>query len=171
METWKPVVGFEGWYEVSDHGRVRRVSSAMGTRSGKILKPWFTSGYPTVSLSIQRQVTKRLVHVLVAQVFLEPQPSIKYEVNHKDGNRDNPRAKNLEWMTRSENLSHGRRTHGSWGTVRLNEEKTHCPQGHPYAGENLRIRKSGGRACRACARDYARRKRKEVMPNATNISN
>jgi hypothetical protein len=52
---------------------------------------------------------------------------------------------------------------GRWKLARRNSEKTHCPQGHPYSGENLRIGSNGGRTCRICGaasfrRAYLRRK-------------
>jgi len=47
--------------------------------------------------------------------------------------------------------------HGRIGAAK--RERTHCPQGHPYSGDNLYVFPSGGRACRACMRDARHRYR------------
>ena len=108
-EEWKPIVGF--YNEVSNHGRVRSVTHVAGngkTYQGKILKPIITkSGYVNVCLTAgndESRITKR-VHRLVAEAFVE-NPYDKDEINHKDGNKENNRADNLEWVTRSENEQH-----------------------------------------------------------------
>lgn len=108
-EKWKPIVGF--YNEVSNQGRVRSVTHVAGngkTYQGKILKPIITkSGYVNVCLTTgndESKITKR-VHRLVADAFIE-NPDDKDEINHKDGNKENNRAENLEWVTRSENEQH-----------------------------------------------------------------
>lgn len=108
-EEWKPIVGF--YNEVSNHGRVRSVTHVAGngkTYQGKILKPIITkSGYVNICLTTgndESRITKR-VHRLVADAFVE-NPYDKDEINHKDGNKENNRAENLEWVTRSENEQH-----------------------------------------------------------------
>ena len=108
-EEWKPIVGF--YNEVSNHGRVRSVTHVAGngkTYQGKILKPIITkSGYVNICLTTgndESRITKR-VHRLVADAFVE-NPDDKDEINHKDGNKENNRAENLEWVTRSENEQH-----------------------------------------------------------------
>jgi hypothetical protein len=96
MERWKTV--FEGFYEVSDHGRIRRMDT------GHILTAWGRR-YPKVTLSI-RGVRKAVqIHQLVAQEFIGPCPQGK-EVNHKDGVKKNIHYKNLEYMTPSQNHLH-----------------------------------------------------------------
>lgn len=108
-EEWKPIAGF--FNEVSNLGRVRSVTHKAGngkTYQGKILKPIITkSGYVNVCLTTgenETRITKR-VHRLVAEAFCE-NPEDKDEINHKDGNKENNRAENLEWVTRSENEQH-----------------------------------------------------------------
>lgn len=108
-EEWKPIAGF--YNEVSNHGRVRSVTHVAGngkTYKGKILKPIITkSGYVNVCLTTgndESRITKR-VHRLVADAFVE-NPDDKDEINHKDGNKENNRSENLEWVTRSENEQH-----------------------------------------------------------------
>ncbi len=106
-EEWRPVVGYEGWYEVSSLGRVRRIAPAPGTRAGWIQKAYLHhTGYPTVTLSKDGILHHFTVHRLVALAFLgSPNPG--YEVNHKDGNKTHCAVSNLEYVTRQENVRHG----------------------------------------------------------------
>jgi len=115
METYKPIHGFEGIYEVSDLGNVRSVPRLRRSRGFKyavgyrVLKGAVTrDGYKTVRLYHHVGGTKwtdASVHRLVASAFL-PQPEGKLFVNHKDGNKLNNSPANLEWCTRSENCRH-----------------------------------------------------------------
>lgn len=97
---WRPVVGFPS-YEVSDAGQVRHVFT------GSILGAHRTSGdYLQVGLmtSTGRNRSQRL-HRVVAIAFI-PNPEGKAEVNHKDCDRRNNAAANLEWTTKRENIDH-----------------------------------------------------------------
>lgn len=96
-EAWRPVVGFAG-YEVSDHGRVRRSSS------GRILRGRRSCKYLSVCLSIHGQVQQKLIHRLVAEAFLGPVPD-DHQVDHLDGEKDNNRADNLEYVTGAANTA------------------------------------------------------------------
>ncbi len=101
METWKAVPGFEGRYEVSDHGRVRN-------SQGRVLSPNAqNSGYQIVHLYSGGRGTRvvRLVHRIVAAAFVSASPQ-DHEVNHIDGVKTNNVASNLEWVTRSGNIRH-----------------------------------------------------------------
>lgn len=129
-ELWRPVVGYEGWYEVSDQGRVRRVFSPLKPQCGG------TAGYPSVILSVRGAVRRLMVHRLVAEAFLGPCPP-GHQVNHKDTNRRNARLDNLEYSTPSNNLRHAYCAHGPWGIALTNAQKTHCKRGHPLGGSNL----------------------------------
>jgi hypothetical protein len=107
-ETWKPVHGFEGLYEVSAQGHIRNAKNL------KIIKPRKdTDGYLILGLArgapLKRQDVK--VHRVVAQAFL-PNPENRPQVNHLNGVRDDPRAANLEWATVSENHLHAYRELG-----------------------------------------------------------
>lgn len=107
-EEWRPVVGFEGWYEVSNQGRVKRV--AAGTRGCGLLNPARDNyGYFNTHLSSGNgaRVTRRhhRVHKLVAAAFLGPCPP-GYTVNHIDGDKLNNTVGNLEYVSRSDNLRH-----------------------------------------------------------------
>lgn len=115
MESWLPVVGYEGLYQVSNRGRVRSLHprharpKMMRTRLGE-------DGYRRLSLC--RDGTKRtaLLHCVVAEAFLGPRPD-GLEVGHKDGVGANCAAANLAYVTSSENkhqtFRHGRKPIGS----------------------------------------------------------
>lgn len=114
VENWLPVIGYEGTYDVSDLGRVRRVGRATrsgkgrggGARIGRILRTQVVhGGYRTVHLWLAGSQKVHLVAGLVAEAFIGPRP-IGREVNHIDGVKKNNAAANLEYLTRSENLTH-----------------------------------------------------------------
>lgn len=110
IEQWRPVVGYEGWYEVSDVGRVRRVHGGRGARVGRILKPNLNAqtGYMYVDLKVKNTRTHVPIHRLVAQAF-HVRPTKEYQVNHKDADKLNNRAENLEWVTSGDNTRHAAR--------------------------------------------------------------
>lgn len=98
-ENWLSVKGYEGLYEVSNLGNVRRVG-------GKVLSPKPGKlGYKIVALHMNGYAKKYLVHRLVAEAFI-PNPEDKQYVNHKDGDKSNNVLSNLEWATPSENIHH-----------------------------------------------------------------
>lgn len=129
-EQWKPVVGFEGLYEVSDLGRVRSLDRSWmqvargGSlyrhfKRGQMLRPGIASnGYPTVALG---RGNTRTLHSLVADAFLGPCPS-NQEVRHKDGRRTNPALDNLEYGTRTQNILDAVK-HGTWMSEK---RRIHC---------------------------------------------
>ena len=108
-EIWKDVVGYEGYYQVSNLGRVRsldRIASNGRKIKGKILSTKVNTPpyYPRVSLSVNGKMKLAQVHRLVAQAFVyNPDPEHKTQVGHKDESRTNNRADNLEWVTPKEN--------------------------------------------------------------------
>lgn len=104
IEIWKPVKGFEN-YEVSNLGQVKSLNYNR-TKGTKILKPGMdTNGYLQVHLSKNGKHYAKSIHRLVAEAFI-PNIDNKPEVNHIDGNKQNNKVENLEWVTRRENNKH-----------------------------------------------------------------
>lgn len=112
-ETWKPVPDYEGIYEVSDLGRVRRVSAAKGATQGRIIDGRTNKdGYRRVTLcAAPRPDLDKLVHVLVLEVFVDPCPP-GMEACHGDGDPGNAALSNLRWDTPKANAD-DRRLHGT----------------------------------------------------------
>lgn len=104
LERWRPVVGFEGLYEVSEQGRVRREG-----RTDHNMKAHPSRGYLAVQLWRFGKPSMCLVHCLVAEAFLGLRPD-GHEVNHKNGHKHDNKLVNLEYVTRSGNLEHAYRT-------------------------------------------------------------
>jgi len=105
-EEWRPVVGYEGWYEVSNLGSVRRIKVSRGAHRRCVLQTALAStGYPQVHLYRDGRFTRRYIHRLVAEIFLEPCPP-RHQVNHRNGVKADNRAVNLEWVTSSGNQRH-----------------------------------------------------------------
>lgn len=108
-EEWRPVVGYDGFYEVSSFGRVRRVDGfdTLGHLvKGRVLAPVkHDNGYLFVSLS-KGTTRNRAIHRIVAEAFLEKSAG-KTEINHINEVKTDNRAENLEWVTKSENHRSG----------------------------------------------------------------
>lgn len=135
-ELWKPVVGFEGFYEVSDHGRVRSVDRVVAHKTGGrlTLKGRLMVGtrlnagkYPLVNLWKDGRQHPRYVHSLVLEAFVGPRPE-GFDACHQDGSRDNNHVANLRWDTRKANLAdaftHGTFLHGEkapWSKLTLDQ--------------------------------------------------
>lgn len=116
-EVWKPIVDYEGYYEISSFGRVKSVRRVIEhpslvngakykTIPERIRKPNIMKGYHCIAL-IKDKVTKVFrIHRLVMEHFGEAQPSEEHQVNHIDGNKSNNHIDNLEWVTPKENTLH-----------------------------------------------------------------
>lgn len=104
MTEWKPVKDYEGYYEVSNQGEIRRIKAGKGARLGQCLRPKTArNGYREVVLAKDTVKTCKLVHRLVAEAFHGPSD---LHVNHINSDKADNRAENLEWCTRSENMQH-----------------------------------------------------------------
>ncbi len=119
-EVWKDVIGYEGYYKISNFGRimtVRRIANI--TKFGKATTMIINQrlgaitinkqGYPCAILTINGNTKRCLIHRVLAQAFI-PNPENKPLVNHIDGNKRNNNYKNLEWCTASENTIHALKT-------------------------------------------------------------
>lgn len=102
MEEWRAVVGYEGFYEVSDLGNVRSLRTKRLRRFS--ITDW---GYYHVGLSKNGVAKDWRVHRLVAMAFV-PLIDGKTHVNHINGDKLDNRAANLEWVTKRENEEHAR---------------------------------------------------------------
>lgn len=116
IEIWEPIKGYEGFYIVSNLGRVMSTNKTVESwnglklRKGKVLKSSLTKkGYVRISLSKFGDKTNFFVHRLVAEMFIENLFNLP-EVNHKDGNKSNNVSTNLEWVTKPENHIHAKET-------------------------------------------------------------
>ena len=106
-EEWRPVVGYEGLYEVSNRGNVKSLNYNH-TGQEKILKAGKDKdGYLQVVLYKGGKKKTYKVHRLVAQAFIQfvPQEGVMYEVDHRNTDRTDNRAINLYWVSRSQNMN------------------------------------------------------------------
>lgn len=149
-ERWLPVSGFEGRYEVSDHGRIRSLTcldAAGRLRRGRLLRPRETTrNHLSVALYADGFRSDRQLHHLVLEAFVGPMPAGLEGCHRNDDPRDN-RLDNLRWDTRSANVLDSVRN-GSHHMA----SKTHCPKGHEYSADNTYLHPSGSRLCRECRR-------------------
>jgi len=159
-EEWRPVVGFEGEYEVSNLGRVVSLR-----RGGRLVRKLHIDacGYLRITIKANDRTVNRRVHSLVAESFIGPRPT-DLVVRHLDGDPLNNHPTNLRYGTVAENaqdmLRHGRQR---------NARKTACQRaGHPYDSTNLQIAPNGTRHCRAChAEDERGRRARRKTEGAT----
>lgn len=113
MEIWKDIPDYEKQYQVSNYGRVRTLDRIIknGKKSTRLIKGQVlkikkaTNGYLLVHLNKEHKAKTVRVHRLVAMAFI-PTSSFDLDVNHLDGDKHNNHFKNLEWVTRSENIKH-----------------------------------------------------------------
>lgn len=154
-EIWKPIPGYEGYYEISNHGKVKSLARIVPRRNGtyhsvpeRILKQtadhnghfYFTA---VKNAKRERMYTQRVVLIC----FVGP-PPIVADACHNDGDPSNNHITNLRWDSRSGNVRDMVK-HGSHNNAR----KTHCKWGHEFSPENTQLRKDGkGRSCVKCAR-------------------
>lgn len=115
-EIWKDIKNYEGLYQISNLGRVRsldRVVNSSGGRvqkiKGKIMAICYNKRINVYEVHLHKDNKRKCfkVHRLVAEAFIEnDDPVNKTTVNHIDGNRENNRVDNLEWLSYSDNLEH-----------------------------------------------------------------
>lgn len=176
-EYWRAIPTYEGIYDASDHGRVWSIPRLLESGrqvGGRILKPDLSDprGYVRFGLKRpgERQQTHHNAHRLVLWAFTGENPP-ELDTRHLDGNPANNRwapgstddeiianGGNLVFGTRSEN-AHDRVRHGTWVNNNRFVNATHCVNGHEFDEANTYWRKTGGRSCRACAREKSAARR------------
>ncbi|SLH06239.1 NUMOD4 motif-containing HNH endonuclease [Mycobacteroides abscessus] len=165
-EQWRPVVGWENLYEVSDQGRVRSLDRMVPVgrhgkptfRAGRVLKPSpGATEYPRVTLIDAASGLKRFanIHSLVLEAFIGPRPD-GMECCHNDGDRSNARLSNLRWDTRSENTLDAVRQR-----TNHNAKKQTCPNGHLYDGI-YHGKRGAARYCKRCTKARAQRRSRDL---------
>lgn len=115
-EIWKDIKNFEGYYQVSNLGRIKSLERIVKSRGNgtmvikeRILRPSLNgSGYPIVGLSKESESTSYIVHRLVAEAFI-PNPDNLSDVNHINQDKTDNRVDNLNWMSHKDNLNYGSR--------------------------------------------------------------
>ncbi|WP_280404716.1 NUMOD4 domain-containing protein [Nocardia brasiliensis] len=156
IENWRDLPGWEGYYQVSDRGRVRSLARVIHRRNGvpqtihpRTLSPTLNHhGYLSVQLSRPGTCRRIELQCLVAAAFLGPRPPGR-QVLHDNGKATDNRLSNLRYGTPSENQLDSVR-HGTHFLA----SKAHCPRGHQLAEKNLIPSKlaKGHRECLACNR-------------------
>jgi len=115
-EVWKDVVGYEGLYEISSFGRLKRLKRTTLGKDGieynypeLIIKgDYDKDGYIRTTMSKNKKKKTKKLHRLVAEAFI-PNPNNYPEVNHLDETKDNNHVDNLEWVTVKGNANYGTR--------------------------------------------------------------
>jgi hypothetical protein len=127
LEQWRAVVGYEGRYEVSDHGRVRSLRRRAYRYDFPRVEPFvlrgaFGGGY----LRVQFDRRLRTIHLLVLEAFVGPCPE-GCEGSHLNGNSTDNRLANLRWETHVQNVKrrseHGTEARGDRNGTRLHPER------------------------------------------------
>lgn len=108
IEEWRDIEGFDGFYQVSNTGKIRSQGDNRGNKSGKWRLRSLSAnpdGYLKVRLMHKGKDKTCGIHTLVAKAFI-PNPNNYETVNHKDGNKTNNNVDNLEWADRSQQMIH-----------------------------------------------------------------
>lgn len=115
-EIWKDICGYEGYYQISNFGRVKSLARPVFKRDGSfhrfknetIKSPKISKdGYLSVTLSVNGDNKTFTIHRLVANAFIpKPETDDTLEVNHIDMNRENNVVYNLEWVTHQDNVKY-----------------------------------------------------------------
>lgn len=127
VEEWRDIIGYEGLYQVSNLGRIRSVRRRLCNgkiRNGSNVAAFPDAfGYWRVKLHVGGIGKRFMVHRLVARAFVENPNNLPY-VNHKDEDKSNNAACNLEWCDQRYNINYGTRTEKASGENTKNSKLT-----------------------------------------------
>ena len=115
-EIWKDIKGYEGLYQVSNLGKVKRLVGK-GCKKERIIKPNLVRGYCQVRLSKDGIVKPLYLHRIILETFNPVEGMDKLDCNHRDENKENNCLNNLEWLSRKENLNYGTRNERAAATL------------------------------------------------------
>jgi hypothetical protein len=133
LEIWKDVPGYEGFYKASDRGNFvscgRVITEIHGSRAavktypGRLILPLiYKTGYRYITFSKNGFVKRYRAHIVIAKIFV-PNPYNYPEINHKDENKGNNAASNLEWCSHVYNINYGtgnkRKGQSQRGSIRI----------------------------------------------------
>lgn len=144
MEVWKDIRGYNGLFQISNLGNVKRKQKTYfcGNNTKRVLEERLiigeqVKGYRRVALWNNKKYKRVFVHRLVAQAFI-PNPDDKPEIDHIDGNPLNNKVDNLRWCNHTENLNNpitlkrksiaamGNHMTGRFGALHHNSKKVKC---------------------------------------------
>ena len=115
-EIWKDIKGYEGLYQVSNLGKVKRLVGK-GCKKERIIKPNLVRGYCQVRLSKDGTVKPLYLHRIILETFNPVEGMDKLDCNHRDENKENNCLNNLEWLSHKENLNYGTRNERAAATL------------------------------------------------------
>lgn len=121
MEIWKDIKNYEGLYQVSNFGNVKRISSFRGVNKQYLndyyLKPLDNGkGYYRIKLTKNNSSKRIMLHRIIAEAFISNELNKPF-INHINGNKKDNSIENLEWCTQSENCLHSVKL-GTFGALK-----------------------------------------------------
>lgn len=126
LEVWRIIPGYEGRYEVSNKGNVRSFFAGKVKRLKPMISAGRYNGYQMVTLYGRDKAGRKVkIHRLVAEAFI-PNPARLPEINHKDENKTNNDADNLEWCTHTYNSTYGTSRQRAVATLRRHKATDSC---------------------------------------------
>lgn len=146
-EIWKDIKGYEGYYQISNLGRVkglkRKVNSSNGEREIKETILNFTdngNGYKIIGLCRYDKRINFYIHRLVADAFVD-NPYNEKEINHIDYDKSNNRVDNLQWCNRKENIMHSLKNRPMFSNTKTNTNEKYISKRKRTGFFEVQVRK------------------------------